>query len=107
MQGKKRYLALVLFLLLGLVTFSFANPDEQLEPVEGNVKKVEDHKGEKKIQTKFDKAEELVERAEQNPTEEIIAEAEEAIETAASLFGHFHVHSSYHRSVLCAESTIY
>ena len=82
MQGKKRYLALVLFLLLGLITFSFANPDDQLEPVEGNVKKVSEQKDEKKVQTKFEKAEELVEQAEQNPTEEIIAEAEEAIEEA-------------------------
>ena len=82
MQGKKRYLALVLFLLLGLITFSFANPDDQLEPVEGNVKKVSEQKDEKKVQTKFEKAEELVKQAEQNPTEEIIAEAEEAIEEA-------------------------
>ena len=82
MQGKKRYLALVLFLLLGLITFSFANPDDQLEPVEGNVKKVSEQKEEKRVQSKFEEAKELVEKAEQNPTPEIIAEAEEILEEA-------------------------
>ena len=81
MQGKKRYLALILFLIIGLVTFSFASPNDELEPVEGNVKKVTDNSNNKVEKTEAEKA---VEEAELRPSEETVEEAEEIIEESVT-----------------------
>ena len=81
MQGKKRYLALILFLIIGLVTFSFANPNDELEPVEENVKKVSDNSNNEVEQTEAEKA---VEQAELRPSEETVEEAEEIIEESVT-----------------------
>jgi len=78
MQGKKRYLALILFIVIGLIGFTFANPNEELEPVESNVKKVAENKPEKE-------AEKAVEKAELRPSTETVEEAEEIIEESVTL----------------------
>ena len=87
MQGKKRYLALILFVLIGLVTFSFANPEEELEPVEettSNVSEAPNKKEEEKKETTIlqplEQAEEAVEQAEENPTQQTIQNAITIIE---------------------------
>ena len=78
MQGKKRYLALILFIVIGLIGFTFANPNEELEPVDSNVKKVTENKPEKE-------AEKAVEKAELRPSTETVEEAEEIIEESVTL----------------------
>ena len=78
MQGKKRYLALILFIVIGLIGFTFANPNEELEPVDSNVKKVTENKPEKE-------AEKAVEKAELRPSAETVEEAEEIIEESVTL----------------------
>ena len=87
MQGKKRYLALILFVLIGLVTFSFANPEEELEPIEettSNVSEAPNKKEEEKKETTIlqplEQAEEAVEQAEENPTQQTIQNAITIIE---------------------------
>ena len=77
MQGKKRYLALILFIIIGLVTFSFANPEEQLEPVGEAVKKVDDSTELNEEKTEAEKA---VEEAELLPSIETVEEATTIIE---------------------------
>lgn len=72
MQGKKRYLALILFIIIGLVTFSFANPEDQLEPVGDAVKKVDDSTELKEEKTEAEKA---VDEAELLPSIETVEDA--------------------------------
>ena len=81
MQGKKRYLALILFIIIGLVTFSFANPEDQLEPVGDAVKKVDDSTELKEEKTEAEKA---VEEAELLPSIETVEEATTIIQNTVT-----------------------
>ena len=81
MQGKKRYLALILFIIIGLVTFSFANPEDQLEPVGDAVKKVDDSTELKEEKTE---AEQAVEEAELLPSIETVEEATTIIQNTVT-----------------------
>lgn len=69
MEGKKKYLVLLLLLLLGFGVVSFAGEDDI--PTGGN---------ENDTKTNYEKAEEKVEEVEQNPTEENIDAALDIIE---------------------------
>lgn len=76
MEGKKKYFALVLFLLLGMITYTFANPNEELEEKKTSSNFV-DYSEEKEVNSL---AEKIVEKVEQQPTEENITEALTVIE---------------------------
>ena len=63
MQGKKRYLVVALFLLIGLTTFSFAAPKEELKEkktIKGTSEKIAN---DKKVNNSYTDALEAVEEA--------------------------------------------
>ena len=76
MEGKKKYFALVLFLLLGMITYTFANPNEQLEDEKTSSTFID--YSEEKVAKSI--AEKIVEKVEEDPTEENVREALTVIE---------------------------
>ena len=82
MQGKKRYLVVALFLLIGLTTFSFAAPKEELKEkktISGTSEKVTN---DKKVNNSYTDALEAVEEAEENPTLETVETARTEVQRA-------------------------
>ena len=82
MQGKKRYLVVALFLLIGLTTFSFAAPKEELKEkktIKGTSEKIAN---DKKVNNSYTDALEAVEEAEENPTLETVETARIEIQRA-------------------------
>ena len=82
MQGKKRYLVVALFLLIGLTTFSFAAPKEALKEkktIKGTSEKIAN---DKKVNNSYTDALEAVEEAEENPTLETVETARIEIQRA-------------------------
>ena len=82
MQGKKRYFVIVLFLLLGLTTFTFASPREfskSQKPKNGTSEKVSNDTQARKS---YAEAVEAVEDAEEDPTLETVENARTEIQNA-------------------------
>lgn len=82
MQGKKRYIVVALFLLIGLTTFSFAAPKEELKEkktIKGTSEKIAN---DKKVNNSYTDALEAVEEAEENPTLETVETARIEIQRA-------------------------
>lgn len=82
MQGKKRYFVVVLFLLLGLTTFTFASPREfskSQKPKNGTSEKVSNDTQARKS---YAEAVEAVEEAEEDPTLETVENARLEIQNA-------------------------
>ena len=82
MQGKKRYLVIALFLILGLTTFTFANPKEELSSQKKSSSESEKITSDKKENKSYADAIEAVEEAEANPTEANVVTARNEITTA-------------------------
>jgi hypothetical protein len=70
MDGKKKYIVLLVLLFLGFSVVSFAGGNDETETIGNN----------DLIKTPEEKAEEIIEKVENNPTEEIINEALQIIE---------------------------
>ncbi len=82
MQGKKRYLVIALFLILGLTTFTFANPKENLSSQKKSSSKSEKITSAKKENKSYADAIEAVKEAEAKPIEANVVTARNEITTA-------------------------
>lgn len=78
MKGKKKYLALVIFLFVGMLTYTFANQKEELKTTNNTTSNFIDHSKTELRKTEADLA---VEKAEEEPTQETIENALAVIET--------------------------
>ena len=85
MQIKKRYFVVVLVLLLGLTTFSFANPSEKMESKKTAKGISQTVTNEKKEEHSYSEALEAVEEAEENPTIETVETARNEIRNAQNV----------------------
>lgn len=82
MQIKKRYFVIALVLLLGLTTFSFANPKEEMGSRKTAKGISETVTNDIKENNSYSEALEAVEEAEENPTEETVETARNEIRNA-------------------------
>ena len=80
MEGKKRYFAIILFLLLGLMIFTFANQDEELEEIQGDL----DIGERESVSTKREDSSVIVENNDLDDEEEVTEVVEENTQTVTN-----------------------